>query len=140
MTLYSIIEQLKSVAMQQPTINMIVENDIYKLNGIPDAQYGVFAFTQDTHSVGEGNNFITYNFTLFYVDRLLADKSNQIEIQSVGIQTLSNILRVIDDNGMMVGAKTFQPFLQKFTDECAGVFVKTSITTTIDYICAESFK
>lgn len=139
MTLYEIINQLTDVALSQPAINQVVENDVFLLNGIPDTQYGVFAYVQNAHSADINRDFITYNFSLFYIDRLLADKSNKNEIQSTGIQVLTNIARSFLDDAISVAVSTIQPFNQRFKDECSGVFMNVAITTTIDYTCLETF-
>jgi hypothetical protein len=75
------------------------------------------------------------------VDRLKNDRSNEIEVQSVGIQTLNNILRELDDNGVFVNSTyTFQTFNQRFLDECAGVFCNVSLQVPATSICSESFQ
>ena len=140
MTLKEAIKVIEEVASRQPSINMIVENDVFRLNAKADARYGVFAWLQGQHSTSIDSNTISLQFTFFYVDRLTEDKGNQIEIQSVGIQTLDNILRKLDDLGMWVSNNyTFQAFNQRFLDECAGVFTNVTIDIPISSVCPESF-
>lgn len=140
MTLVELIKTMEVVASHQPSVNMVVENDIFRLNAKSDARYGVFAFTQGQHTASVGSSLITYAFTLFYVDRLTNDRSNQIEIQSVGIQTLDNIIRRLDDIGISADTGyTFQVFNQRFLDECAGVFCNVSLTVPAGSLCPESF-
>lgn len=139
MTLKEAIRVIELVASQQPSVNMIVENDVFRLNAKPDARYGVFAWLQGQHSASVDSNTISLQFTFFYVDRLTGDKGNQIEVQSVGIQTLDNILRRLDDLGMWVSRYTFQTFNQRFVDECAGVFTNVTIDIPISSVCPESF-
>ena len=140
MTLKEAIKVIEVVASQQPSINMIVENDVFRLNAKADARYGVFAWLQGQHSTSIDSNTLSLQFTFFYVDRLTGDKSNQLEIQSVGIQTLDNILRKLDDLGMWVSNNyTFQTFNQRFLDECAGVFTNVTIDIPISSVCPESF-
>ena len=140
MTLKELIKTLEIVASNQPAINMIVENDIFRLNNKADARYGVFAWVQREHSSSIDSNVIAYSFTLFYVDRLKNDRSNQIEIQSVGIQTLDNIIRQLDDLGIFADTQyTFQVFNQRFLDECAGVFCNVTLSVPVGSLCAESF-
>lgn len=139
MTLKEAIKVIELVASQQPSINMIVENDVFRLNAKPDARYGVFAWLQGQHSASVDSNTLSLQFTFFYVDRLTGDKGNQLEIQSVGIQTLDNILRRLDDLGMWVSRYTFQTFNQRFVDECAGVFTNVTIDIPISSVCPESF-
>jgi hypothetical protein len=84
---------------------------------------------------------ITYAFTLFYVDRLKNDRSNQIEIQSVGIQTLDNIIRRLDDLGIYSETSySFQVFNQRFSDECAGVFCNVNLSVPVSSLCPEEFE
>lgn len=140
MTLLELIKTLEVVASHQPSIKMVVENDVFRLNNKADARYGVFAFVQGQHSTSIDSSVITYTFTLFYVDRLKNDRSNQIEIQSVGVQTLDNIIRALDDLGIYAeNLYTFQVFNQRFTDECAGVFCNVNLSVPVGSLCPESF-
>lgn len=140
MTLKDLIKTIESIAAQQPSIKMIVENDVFRLNSISDAVYGVFAFVQQQHSTAVNSSLISYAFTLFYVDRLTDDKSNQIEVQSLGVQTLDNIIRELDDLGISAeNGYTFQVFNQRFLDECAGVFCNVTLSVPVESLCLESF-
>ena len=140
MTLKEAIKVIEEVASRQPSINMIVENDVFRLNAKADARYGVFAWLQGQHSTSIDSNTLSLQFTFFYVDRLTEDKGNQLEIQSVGIQTLDNILRKLDELGLWVSNNyTFQAFNQRFLDECAGVFTNVTIDIPISSVCPESF-
>lgn len=140
MTLLELIKVMEVIASKQPSVKMVVENDIFRLNALADARYGVFAFVQGQHSTSVDSNLVTYAFTLFYVDRLKNDRSNQIEIQSVGIQTLDNIIRTMDEMGIYSETSySFQVFNQRFVDECAGVFCNVSFSVPVDSVCADFF-
>ena len=140
MTLIQVIKAFEAIASKQPSVNMIVQNDIFRLNACPNARYGVFGWTQGIHSTGVDSNTISYQFTFFYVDRLTEDRSNQIEVQSVGIETLDNIIRDMDAKGLYVDSNyTMQTFNQRFLDECAGVFCNVSISVPAASLCSESF-
>ena len=76
MTLLELIKTMEVIASKQPSVKMVVENDIFRLNALADARYGVFAFVQGQHSTSVDSNLVTYAFTLFYVDRLKNDRSN----------------------------------------------------------------
>lgn len=135
MTLLETIRIFEGVASRQPSVNMIVRNDVFRLNTYADAKYGVFAWTQGQHEIRE--DLQTFVFTFFYVDRLTADKGNEIEVQSVGVQTLGNILRSLEDLGIFPGTWTAQTFNQRFLDECAGVFASVRLEVPTDWICPE---
>lgn len=138
MTLAQLIRLFEGIAKEQPSINMIVQNDVFRINSAPSLKYGVFAWTQGQHS-GSINGMQTYSFSLFYVDRLKQDLSNQIEIQSVGCETISNILRRLDEYDVEVGNYTIQTFNQRFTDECAGVFCNVTLSVLSTMGCAEGY-
>lgn len=140
MTLSDVIRTMEIVASNQPSVNMVVENDVFRLNSKADARYGVFAFVQGQHRASMDSSMISYAFTLFYVDRLTNDRSNQIEVQSVGITTLDNIIRQLDSLGIYSESEyTFQVFNQRFVDECAGVFCNVTLSVPAGSICAEDF-
>jgi len=140
MTLTDTIRLIEVVSSGQPPVKSIVRNDIFRLNSLPDAKYAVFGWTQGTHSTNADSSFYTYNFTFFYIDRLTASQSNEVEIQSVGIQVLDNILRLLDEQGAVpVGDWQYTTFNQRFLDECAGVFVTIGIEVPVNGLCADTF-
>lgn len=138
MTLAQLIRLFEGIAKEQPSINMIVQQDVFRINSAPSLNYGVFAWTQGQHS-GSINGMSAYSFRLFYVDRLKEDLSNQIEIQSVGCETIGNILRMLDEYDVEVGNYTMQTFNQRFTDECAGVFCNVTLSVFPTIGCAETY-
>ena len=141
MTLLELIKTIEVVASHQPSVKMVVENDVFRLNNRADARYGVFAFVQGLHNTSIDSSVISYTFTFFYVDRLKNDRSNQIEIQSVGIQTLDNIIRRLDDLGVYSETGySFQVFNQRFLDECAGVFCNVTLSVPVGSTCPETFE
>ena len=109
MNLLQVIKAIEGAAMQQPNINMIVQHNNFRINSAPDVKYGVFAWVQQQHS-GSVQGMQKYNFSVFYVDRLLADGSNMAEIQSVGAETIGNILRMLEAMDIEVADYTIQPF------------------------------
>lgn len=138
MTLAQLIRLFEGIAKEQPSINMIVQQDVFRINSAPSLKYGVFAWTQGQHS-GSINGMSAYSFSLFYVDRLKEDQSNQIEIQSVGCETIGNILRMLDEYDVEVSNYTMQTFNQRFTDECAGVFCNVTLSVLPTIGCAEAY-
>lgn len=139
MTLLETIRRIEDAAAMQPCVAMIVENDVFRLNSYADARYGVFAWTQGRHRVDPATpDFIRYSFTFFYVDRLRNDIANQVEIQSVGIETIENVLRILRDGGLDPETYEFTTFNQRFADECAGVFCSVVLLADIGSDCAET--
>lgn len=139
MTLIEAIREMEAAAMKQPSVNMIVRSDVMRINKAPDRKYGIFAWTQMQHSAATNTDFINYRFSLFYVDRLTENRNNETEVQSVGIQTLDNIIRTLVDSGMEAAGWTFQPFTERFVDECAGVWSEVTFSVPVSYACADTF-
>ena len=141
MTLYDLVKEMEDIAASMPAINMIVEHNVRKLNEYGAVRYGVFAWQQKVHNVRE--DMTEYNFTLFYVDRLKQDAtketSNELEIQSVGMDTLKNVLKLLGEEGVEVIDYTLTPFAQKFMDDCAGAWADVTINAPNDDICGSDY-
>ena len=139
MTLLEVIRAIEDAAAHQPSVAMIIENDVLRLNSYADARYGAFVWTQGRHRTDPTYpDWIRYSFTLFYIDRLRNDIANQVEVQSVGIETIQNVLRVLRDAGLDPETYEFQAFNQRFADECAGVFCSVVLLTDTGSECAET--
>ena len=140
MTLYETIDWLKKIALKHPNIGSASEGNIYEyMNANPSVKYGVFFITQGTHSQDEMFNH--FEFTLFYVDRLVDDmEENRLQIQSAGKEMLSNIITFFcEEFDAECDNITYQPFTQKFTDLTAGVYATITIDMPKDVICPEEY-
>ena len=139
MTLLDLIKKIEDVAVTQPQVKEVIPSDVYKLNERADALYGVFAWTQGQHVMNVYEGMTAYTFNLFYIDRLTADQKNKTEIQSVGLQVLGNILRTLMSY-IDVSEARFQPFTERFADECAGVYCTVTLTVSDDTSCEQLFQ
>ena len=141
MTLKEFISMVESIAETQPAINDVVQNDVYKLNELKDAEYSVFAWQQRQHR--EEVDFWLFSFQFFYVDRLTQDSGNELEVQSIALDILSNIILTIINVGdgeiELVDLPYYQPFTQKFKDLCAGAYVTVTFRVPKCLICSEEY-
>lgn len=141
MTLLEFCKMMKAVAETQPAINQTVENDVYLLNSLKDVEYSVFAYQQRQHR--EETDFWIFSFQLFYIDRLTQDGGNELETQSIGLEILSNIILTILEAGggdiELYDTPIYQPFTQKFKDECAGDYVTVTFRVAKCSICPEEY-
>ena len=137
--LIDFVKMLKGVASTQPNINLIIDNDIYRLNTLKDVEYSVFGWQQRQHQ--EETDYWIYSFQLFYIDRLTQDGSNELECQNTGMEVLSNIISTIIDFGdiELNGIPLYQPFTQRFKDETAGCYVTVSFIVPKTCICPEEY-
>ena len=122
MTLFEIINKLKDIAIRKPNINYVGDGDVYTLNSLPNIDYSVFFITQNDHSIYQDT--ITYNLNLFYIDRISDSEDNVLNIQSDGMLQLTNIINtlVFSEDVDVDGDINFVPFIQRFADNCAGVY------------------
>ena len=139
MTLKTIIEKLKEYALATPNVGGVIVNDVFRENFWEDARYGVVAIVQREHSISD--NLAIYRFQLGYIDRLTESKDNEVDIQSEGVMTISNIVNaLVEDNPdiEMNGEMSFSVFNERFKDECGGVLADVAfITTSPMGICNE---
>lgn len=139
-TLLQVIRAVEAIAKAQPGVAMVVPNDVFRLNTIPDARYGVFAWTQGQHREDLEAGTLTVALTLFYVDRLTADKHNELEVQSVGVALLGNVVKAAQEAGIYVADLVrYNTFNQRFLDECAGVYCTVDLEVPLDWICPDEF-
>lgn len=141
MTLKELTNALGEVARQQPAVGTVVENDVYRLNGLPDARYGVFAWTQQRHTVDTASGIATFNFWLFYVDRVDTGDRTEVDAQSDGIDVLTNVVRTVANRFELdlTGDLVFQPFTERFKDDCAGVYCEVGFQTDVVDGCEDEF-
>ena len=139
LTLEQIIKKIWSIAEKQPNINTIVRtNDIYQLNADMDVKYAAFCVSQLQHTQNE--DFIYFNFNLFYADRLRSDKGNQLEVQSHAISVLKNIIATLMNKELLdITQITYTPFQQRFESETAGAYATITIAVPIDELCEEDY-
>lgn len=137
MTLLETIKLLEYLASQEPNINSIVDTgDIYDLNKDEYKQkYSAFCVQQNPHNIGE--DYSTYSFTLFYVDRLTLDGSNKLDVQSTATQFFQNFLKTLRRQyyNLEATAGKATTFTERFTADCAGAYMTLDVTTPNTSIC-----
>ncbi|WP_418981688.1 hypothetical protein [Alistipes sp.] len=139
MTLLETIRTLEAVALEQHGVATVIEEELSKLDTLPDARYAVFAYTQGQHTTDVGGDITTYRLTISYIDRLAEDKSNRLEIQSTGMEVLRNILYMMGELDFEISSMPVQPFTQGLSDACAGVYCEVSIGAANGCTCMPGF-
>lgn len=130
MTLFQIIQRLKDYALHQHNVMYADEGSVYTiLNNNPSNRYASFIITQNSHR--EQYDADIYNFTLFYVDRLVDDlETNRVSVQSIGKEVLGNIIRMFcEDFDLDFPTDiNYTVFTERFVDLCAGCYANVSLT------------
>ena len=134
MTLSQIISIIKKIALDQPNIHSCVD-EFLDLNDVT-AKYSAVILQQQTHR--RNNDFISFNFYLGYSDRLNEDKSNEIEIQSTGIQVINSIVSKLEDLGFDTTMGSYNVFTERFLALAAGCYTELSITVPVSQ-CEDDF-
>lgn len=139
MTLQEIITILQDIALAQPNVRSVGEGDIYdSLNAEGTTKYAYFFITQNRHQQTETTDL--YNLNVFYIDRLEDDKSNKLQIQSIGKEVLGNVFNAFcDDFDADMGDINYQSFTERFSDMCAGVYATVTFEVMRESDCAEYF-
>lgn len=130
MTLKSIISLLQQIAYKTPNVRMVITNDFYRINELPNVEYACVGIQQTQHTVVE-QNVVRYGLQLIYADRLTADKNNEIDAQSDGMLVLGSIINTFTSyyDADLYGDITYETFLQRFADECAVVVASFTLET-----------
>lgn len=142
MTLKDIIARIEGVAAAQPSVNMIVRQDVFRINDAVQKRYGLFAWVQRRHTTSVRSSLMDYSFVFYYVDRLTESRDNMTDIHSAGIQTLDNIIRQVAD-GEVVSVDdpySFNVAIQRFVEDCGVVYAEVTFSAKLDGVCAEEFE
>lgn len=139
MNLLQTISTLKNIASLQPNVRKVDSGDVYDImNGNGSIEYPCVVISQNNHS--EDERMWHFSFTLFYIDRLLDNlDSNMVEIQSIGQEVISNILRQFSDYADVDFPTNvrYTPFTQKFVDLTAGMYAQFTLDTFKDNRCPD---
>ena len=134
MNYYNFVNTILETAKSHKLVHEVGEGDIYEHLNSGDHKYPcVFLTVQNVDSNGSQ---MTVTGSLFYVDALLSDTSNKLQIQATGMTTLQQIFMRLMDNYPDFELRTgrYTPFDEKFSDLCAGVFSNFTISF-MDDIC-----
>lgn len=126
MTLREILDELRRVAESVPDIRTVVVNDITRLNEMREARYSVFGITQGVHTSSRG--WMGWTLNLFFIDRLLNSRENEVEIQSHAIEVLRAVVMRMGER-VEVGQVRYTVFTERFQDLCAGAWAEVTFQT-----------
>src|SRR5574344_976313 len=132
-----ILYELIQSTWMQPVVRTIMLNDVFRLNQLPDLEYGVICIEPLNFSVTEmDGDMFNGRFRIYYVDRLTTSKDNIIDVQSTGIDVLHNIIRQLDEDVVDVGDQEYRTFAERFKDECAGAYLEVKLGIAENYSCS----
>ena len=127
---------VESGCLSYPNVRTFGCGDIYLLNSTTPT-YSVMWLSLVSRT--DYSNFTTYQVNLFYVDRLKKDLSNEEQIISEGMEACETVVSMLKHHDDLLwdpdSNVTFTPFRERFSDECAGVYVNFSIQVPVEELC-----
>lgn len=143
MTLEYLIQVLCDLAIKHNLVNWASAGpSVYGLNPVEIKDYPLF-FISPTERIEVRKNTTQYGLTIYYIDRLLEDNSNEIQIYSVAADSITNFLRQIRELDSVVEAS--DPSIRLFTqsekmqDRVAGGYTTVNITVLNNNNCPVYF-
>lgn len=139
MTLQELCKEIGQLAKSQELVNFSAAGaSLGELNPIDLAWYPfTFIIPSGTHTVKTDTT--QFDLTLYYVERLLEDDSNEIDIMSSAIENLKNIIngvRGIDGVIAVEDTYTIRNFMPtKQNDRAAGAYAQVRITCANETRC-----
>ena len=142
MTLQNVIDTIAKYGIQNKIINCsMAGSSIYDINGETIDGYPLlFTSPTGTHSVEKDTT--TYQLTCYYLDRLLQDRSNEMDAFSTSIEALKNIIWGIATLGGIVDVSDVLNIrnvteTEVFNDRLCGGYVTFEVKVLNAYTCPE---
>ena len=141
MNLKALCKELGEMAREQQLVNYSCAGaSLGEINPMNVDWFPLFMIIPSgTHQVLE--NTTRYSLALYYVDRLLEDNSNTIDIFSSAIDNLKNIINGAKDIPGVVGVEniyTIRNFMpEKLDDRLAGAYAEVRIEVVNSTVCYE---
>ena len=126
MNFIQLLKKLEAYSLSLPYVNSTNLGDIYEyLNGSTNVKYA--SVNIDIINSTRNDNLISYSVYLYYVDRLVEDKSNWMEVKTTAEQVLNSIVNYAAEIGDVDDGWTINYFEQQFADYCAGGYVQFNL-------------
>jgi hypothetical protein len=133
MTLNQIVKELTKLGNDHEQINFVYFGDVWERLSNGEVTYPAMFFTLTGANVGEKN--IAYSFSLYFMDRMLMEETNETEVLSDMTQVAGDIvaqLRYPEDYSIVTWTPSQSMPLTFFTesdpDLLAGVKLDTTLT------------
>lgn len=138
MNYYNTQDTIKKIAKQIPNIGLVETGDIYELlNANQSVSYPAIVITNRPHTIDRSTDTITYNFYIFYVDRLTSDDSNRIDIHNAATEVLYSLTDALSQYGMEIYSQSNITFFnERFNDTTAGAYIEIGVNVEVEQ-CGE---
>lgn len=136
MNYFSLIDEIKQVSLRYS--EEFYEGDIYEYLNSGNHKYPCIILTVQNITTDEDVN--TISATIFAVDRLTNDSSNKLEVQSLCMSKITQILGTLEERVSSIQSNTLTPFTEKFADMCGGMYGEFTLEYIGDGVCDEGLQ
>lgn len=142
MTLQNLIDTIARFGIQNKIINCsMAGSSIYDINGDTIDGYPLL-FTSPTGTHRVERDTTTYEITLYYLDRLVQDRSNEMNVLSTAVEALKNIIWGIANlDGIVDVTESLNirnvTETEVFADAVAGAYVTFEVKVLNAFTCPE---
>ena len=144
MTLQKLLNTIGVIGVRDKLVNFTgCGGSVYELNDLSVHNYPIlYCSPTGTHRVED--NYTTYQLSLFYIDRLLEDNSNGVDIHSAAVEVLKQIIRKIQKSDGVIGISDEYSInlfteTEKFKDRCNGAYANVEISVVNDTTCEDEY-
>lgn len=133
MTYLELLNSIKSFFNNHKLISFVEEGDVYTINDYNIDYPAIVISVTQPHIIGNPES--TFNFTIFYIDRLTKDSSNKSFIHNAAIKVFNDFISTYEDTEytQINDNISITLFTEKFTDECAGGFINIPIVVQTNF-------
>ena len=141
MNLYNLLSTIKDLSAFE-MVNSAFIGDVYEVNSRQDVEYPICVLTEGTHVGNTEEDTEVYNISLFLIDRLTEDESNELDIKSWANEGIKDIINRIEETNVGIVQNGWQitTFTQRFESLCAGAYATIQIETSGNECCGGTIK
>ena len=141
MNLYNLLITIKDLSAFE-MVNSAFIGDVYEVNSRQDVEYPICVLTEGTHVGNTEEDTEVYNISLFLIDRLTEDESNELDIKSWANEGIKDIINRIEETNVGIVQNGWQitTFTQRFESLCAGAYATIQIETSGNECCGGTIK
>jgi hypothetical protein len=132
MTLNQIVKELTKLGNDHEQINFVYFGDVWERLSNGEVTYPAMFFTLTGANVGEKN--IAYSFSLYFMDRMLMEETNETEVLSDMTQVAGDIvaqLRYPEDYSIVTWTPSTSMPLSFFTESDPDLLAGVKLDTTL---------
>lgn len=126
---FTLIKVIEEISLSNPFVNNFY-NSSTKINSTNDIDYAAIVVIPQSIDIDSNTGVNTFNLQVVYADRNKTDRDDTLDIQSIGIDTISEIFLSLKNYGVRVDSINFTSiFKERFADNCSGCIAAVSLRT-----------